>query len=157
MAEQKQDRVTTMPGQLPINQETLDILVANIIPTSKYFEARFDHMEDRINRMQDDITDFRSDVDKRFEQVGKRFEQVDKRFEQIINSIDKLADKQAYGFEKLLEKLDHRDERQRNFTLRMFTLSITISILGVTAKQRIHSDSNFFASIIISNNIRPIH
>jgi chromosome segregation ATPase len=117
--------------QLPVNQETLDILVANIIPTSKYFEARFDHMEDRVERIQNDLSAFRvevgkrfddmkSDVDRRFEQVDKRFEQVDKRFEQIIASIDKLTD-----------KLDHRDERQRNFTLRMFTISITISILGV--------------------------
>ena len=40
------------PGQLPVNQETLDMLVANIIPTSKYFEARFDHLEDRVERMQ---------------------------------------------------------------------------------------------------------
>ena len=51
--------------------------------------------------------------------VDKRFEQVDKRFEQIIASIDRLGD-----------KLDYRDERQRNFTLRMFTIAIGISILG---------------------------
>lgn len=94
-------------NQFEINQETLDILVANIIPTSKYFEARFDHLEDRFERMQGDLTSLRSDIDK--------------RFEQMINSIDKLTD-----------KLDHRDERQRSFTIRMFTISITISILGVT-------------------------
>ena len=114
----------TARRQLPLNQETLDILVANIIPTSKYFEARFDHLEDRIERIQNDITGFRDEVDKRFEEmkqdVDKRFEQVDKRFEQIIASIDKLTD-----------KLDRRDERLRNFTLQMFTISITISILGV--------------------------
>ena len=139
MTEQKQDRIKNIPGQLPVNQETLDILVANIIPTSKYFEARFDHLEDRVDRMQNDIINFRSDVDKRFEQVDKRFEQVDKRFEQVdkrfdqmITSINRLADQQFHSLEKLTEKLDHRDERQRNFTLRMFTLSITISILGVT-------------------------
>jgi len=89
-------------------------------------------MENRVERIQEDLIDFRkdvdrrfvefkSDVDKRFEQVDKQFEQMDKRFEQIIFSIDKLTD-----------KLDHRDERQRNFTLRMFTISITISILGAT-------------------------
>ncbi|RUM46273.1 MAG: hypothetical protein DSY80_02445, partial [Desulfocapsa sp.] len=129
--------------QLPVNQETLDILVANIIPTSKYFEARFDHLENRVERIQSDLISFRSDidknisglessigrdinglrgdVDKRFEQVDKRFEQVDKRFEQMILSIDKLTD-----------KLENRDELQRHFTLRMFTISITISILGAT-------------------------
>jgi len=59
-------------------------------------------------------------VDKRFEQVDKRFEQVDKRFEQVIASIERLGD-----------KLDYRDEKQRGFTLRMFTIAIGISILGV--------------------------
>jgi len=61
----------------------------------------------------------KSDMDKRFEQVDKRFEQVDKRFEQIIASIDRLGD-----------KLDHRDENQRGFTLRMFTIAIGISVIG---------------------------
>jgi len=132
MAENKQDRISNIPGQLPVNQETLDILVANIIPTSKYFEARFDHLENRVERIQNDLISFRKDidkdiadlsnnVDKRFEQVDKRFEQVDKRFEQMILSIDKLTD-----------KLENRDELQRHFTLRMFTISITISILGAT-------------------------
>ncbi len=156
-----------IPKQLPINQETLDIIVANVIPTSKYFEVRFDHLEQRVDRMQDDIKEFRTDVnsrfeqtdrrldefkndvnlrfdeskkdiaqrfeeakndvnlrfeqvDKRFEQVDKRFEQVDKRFEQIIASIDRLTD-----------KLDNRDHDLRSFTMRMFSISILISFLGV--------------------------
>jgi len=86
--------------------------------------------------MQGNLTSLRSDMDKRFDDmkggvskqfddmkddVNKRFAQVDKRFEQIITSLDKLTD-----------KLDYRDERQRSFTIRMFTISITISILGVT-------------------------
>ena len=54
-----------------------------------------------------------------FGQVDNRFEQVDKRLEQIIASIDRLGD-----------KLDYRDERQRGFTIRMFTIAIGISILG---------------------------
>jgi predicted nucleic acid-binding Zn ribbon protein len=38
----------------------------------------------------------------------------------MIASIDKLTD-----------KLDYRDEKQRSFTLRMFTISISISVAGV--------------------------
>ena len=115
---------------LTLDKRTMDVLVANIIPTSKYFEVRFDHMQGQIDNLRGDLKDFRgdvdkrfgemkSDMDKRFEQVDKRFEQVDKRFEQIIASIDRLGD-----------KLDHRDEKQRYFTLRMFTIAISISILG---------------------------
>ena len=139
--------------RLPINQETLDIIVANVIPTSKYFEVRFDHLESRVDQMQVSIKEFRSDVDKRFsefrvdidrrfdefrvdidrrfdefrvdvdkrfEQVDKRFEQVDMRFEQVIASIDRLTD-----------KIDNRDAEHRSFTLRMFSISIMISFLGV--------------------------
>lgn len=144
---------------LTLDKKTMDVLVANIIPTSKYFEVRFDHMQGQIDDIRGDIKDFRSNVDKRFddiktdmdkcfdavktdmdkrfdavktdidkrfeqvdkhfEQVDKRFEQVDKRFEQVIASIDRLGD-----------KLEHRDEKQRAFTLRMFTIAIGISILG---------------------------
>ena len=142
VADEKEPRIQVKPGQLPVNQETLEILVANIIPTSKYFEARFDHLEHRVIRIEDEIKDFRLDVDKRFEQmkidsdkrfeqmkidsdkrfeqVDKRFEQVDKRFEQIIYSIDRLSD-----------NLDKRDNVQRSFTMRMFSISIVISFVGV--------------------------
>ena len=109
---------------LTLDKKTIDVLVAHIIPTSKYFEARFDHMQDQIDGLKGDLRNFRGDVDRRFdsmkEQVDKRFEQVDKRFEQVIASIDRLGD-----------KLDYRDEKQRAFTIRMFTIAITISVLGV--------------------------
>jgi len=109
---------------LTLDKRTMDILVANVIPTSKYFEIRFDHMQEQMDGLKGDLKDFRGDVDKRFDTIktdmDKRFEQVDKRFEQIIASIDKLGD-----------KLEHRDETQRSFTIRMFTIAIGISILGV--------------------------
>ncbi len=109
---------------LTLDKRTMDVLVANIIPTSKYFEVRFDHMQDQINRLQGDLKDFRDDVGKRFDAVksdmDRRFEQVDRRFEEIIASIDRLGD-----------KLEYRDEKQRAFTLRMFTIAISISIIGV--------------------------
>jgi len=121
-----------------LRQQTIDLLVANIIPTTKYFESRFDFLQHQINQFGEgqkrleetmnrrseqahtEIKEFKADVDKRFEQVDKRFEQVDKRFEQIIASIDRLAD-----------KLDRRDVEQRHFTIRMFTVAISISFLGL--------------------------
>ena len=113
----------TEPEGLTLDKRTMDVLVANIIPTSKYFEIRFDHTQSQIDDIKNDIKDFRSDMDKRFDEakvdVNKRFEQVDRRFEQVITSIDRIGD-----------KLDYRDEKQRSFTLRMFTIAIGISILG---------------------------
>ena len=112
------------PEGLTLDKRTMDVLVANIIPTSRYFEVRFDHMQSQIDGIKDDIKDFHGNVDKRFDEakadVDRRFDQVDKRFEQVIASIDRIGD-----------KLDYRDEKQRSFTLRMFTIAIGISILGV--------------------------
>jgi hypothetical protein len=52
--------------------------------------------------------------------VDKRFENVDRRLDQIAASIERLGD-----------KLDARDVRQRSFTLRMFGIAISVSFLGV--------------------------
>ena len=103
------------------------------VDVGKRFELvdkRFEQVDKRFEQVDKRIDEFKQSVDRRFEQadkridefkrsVDKRFEQVDKRFEQIIASIDRLAD-----------KLDHRDKDQRGFTLRMFSISIAISILG---------------------------
>ncbi|MBW1940445.1 MAG: hypothetical protein JRI28_03565, partial [Deltaproteobacteria bacterium] len=159
---------------LTLDKKTMDVLVANIIPTSKYFEVRFDHMQDQINRINNDLNEFRADVDKRFdtmktdmdkrfeqvdkrfdamktdmdkrfEQVDKRFdaiktdmdkrfEQVDKRFEQVdkrFEQVDKRLEQIIASIDRLTDKLEYRDEKQRGFTLRMFTIAISISVIGV--------------------------
>ena len=103
---------------LTLDKKTVDVLVAHIIPNSKYFESRFDHMQGQIDHLSGNLRDFRSDVDRRFENVDKRFEQIDKRFEQV----DKRFDQVIASIERLTDKLDYRDEKQRGFTLRMFTI-----------------------------------
>ena len=124
-----------------VHPQVVDMLVANIIPTTKYFESRFDflqhqidelregqkHLEETMNRRFEDVNRCFEKVDKRFEQVDKRFEQVDKRFEQV----DKRLDQIIASIDRLADKLDQRDLHQRNFTIRMFMISITLSFLGV--------------------------
>lgn len=53
---------------LTLDKKTIDV-AANIIPASRYFKARFNHMQDQINGIKEDLKDFRGDVDKRFEQI----------------------------------------------------------------------------------------
>ena len=134
----------------------MQMLIAGIIPNTKYFDSRFDALQFQINgliRNQDNIkeglenridsvlksqadmkeilqlqidglqkgqNDINGRLDYFKQDVDKRFDQVDKRFDQIIASIDKLGD-----------KIDRKDEKQRNFTIRMFSVAVSISILGV--------------------------
>ncbi|KPA16482.1 hypothetical protein MHK_003306 [Candidatus Magnetomorum sp. HK-1] len=112
-------------------------------------------MDRRFNENRSDMLDRFAQVDKRFEQVDKRFEQVDKRFEtshndmvdrfkqvdkrleQIILSIEKLSDKIDKKDEKLNLKINQRDEIQRKFTLRMFSISLSVtglSVMGILMK-----------------------
>jgi len=104
-------------------------------------------MDRRFNETHTDMKERFAQVDKRFEQVDKRFEQVDKRFEQVdkrfeqvdkrFEQVDKRLDQIISSIEKLGDKMDHRDERQRKFTLRMFSIAISvtgISVFGILIK-----------------------
>ena len=101
---------------LTLDKKTMDVLVANIIPTSKYFEVRFDHMQIQINRTNNDINKFHTDVDKRFDSMKI---DMDQRLDQMITSINRVTD-----------TLEQRGSKQRGFTIRMFTISIGISFVG---------------------------
>lgn len=107
-----------------------EILQASKGALIEVLEALFDHMQSQFDGLKDDLKDFRGDVDRRFDtiksgmdqrfgQVDKRFEQINKRFDQVIASI-----------ERLMDKLDYRDEKQRGFTLGMFSIAI-----GIFARQ----------------------
>jgi len=98
--------------------------------THRFIEKNNDDFREHLRNIKEDMdrrfNETHSDMKERFYQVDKRFEQVDKRFEQIISSIEKIGD-----------KIDHRDERQRKFTLRMFSIAISftgVSVLGVLIK-----------------------
>ena len=90
-------------------------------------DKRFEQVDKRFEKADQHLNDFKLLVDKRFEQVDARFEKVDKQFEKV----DKRLDQIVTSIERLTEKLDHRDEKQRGFTIRMFTVAITVSFLGV--------------------------
>ena len=91
---------------------------------------RFELVDKRFEQVDKRIDEFKQSVDRRFEQVDKRFEQVDKRIDEFKRSVDKRFEQIIASIDRLADKLDHRDRDQRGFTLRMFSISIAISILG---------------------------
>jgi len=70
---------------LTLDKKIIEVLVAQVIPTSKYFEVRFDHMQEQINGLRYDLKEFKGDVGKRFDSMktdmDQRFARVDQRFD----------------------------------------------------------------------------
>jgi hypothetical protein len=59
------------------------------------------------------------------------------RLSQIITSIDNLGNKMDLKIDNLVNKMDSKDDRQRKFTLKMFSIAISItglSVMGVLIK-----------------------
>jgi len=138
-----------------VNQKELSLLVTNIIPTSKYFELRFDNMQGQITNLKDGQKEIRLEMDKRFDLVDKRFEQVDKRFEQvnlgqkeIRMEMDKRFEQVDKRFEQVNVKLDQIMDRidvkidtglreGRMLTVKLFSFAMVfsaISMAGLLAK-----------------------
>jgi len=114
-------------NEISISEKKLEVLVARFIPTSQYFERSFEMLQKQIDGLSQGQDRIQRDMDKRFEQVDKRFEQVDKRFEQV----DKRFEQMIVSINRLSDKLDSYDQDHRSFTMRMFSISIMISFLGV--------------------------
>ena len=147
---------------LTLDKKTMDILVTNIIPTSKYFEFRFDHLQQQTD-MKFQQVDIRFDhlqqqIDMKFQQVDIRFDHlqqqiddvklvvksVDKRFEQVdkqFDKIDKRFEQIDVKLDKLIERVDVKVDaglrENRALTVRLFTFALgfaAISMVGLLGK-----------------------
>jgi len=114
-----------------VSQKELSLLVTNIIPTSKYFELRFDNMQDQISELKEGQKEIRLEMDRRFERVDKRFEQVDKRFDQVNVKLDQIM-------ERIDVKIDTGLREGRMLTVKLFSFAMVfsaISMAGLLAKR----------------------
>jgi len=98
------------------------------IEMKERLEAGQIEMKERITGLEKSVDRRFEQVDKRFEQVDKRFEQVDKRFEQVDKRLGQIVD----SLDRLGDKLDRRDENQRHFTIKMFSIAITLFMIGIS-------------------------
>ncbi len=111
---------------LTLNKDIIDVLVANVIPTTKYFESRFDNMENQVNDIRSNIKRLDTKIDKLEDRFDKRFEQIDSRFVQIDGK-----------FVQLDLKIDKNAEENRKLTVKMFSFTfifLVISVLTMFAK-----------------------
>jgi uncharacterized protein YjbJ (UPF0337 family) len=89
----------------------------------------------RFEKMETDVKEFKSEVKDRFEKmelnVNGRFEKMETNVKEFKGEVKQRFDQIAASIERLGDKLDARDARQRTFTMRMFGIAITLSFLGV--------------------------
>ena len=129
-------------------------------------DKRFEQVDkqfEQVNKRFEQVDKRFEQVDKRFEQVDKSLEKIiasieklndkidlsveklndkiDQKIEKLTDNFDqkieKLSDNLDQKIEKLSEKIDQRDERQRKFTLRMFSIAISVtglSVMGILVK-----------------------
>ena len=135
----------TEEGRLTLDQKTIDVLVANIMSTSRYFEIRFDHLEQDLNGVKKQLEDVKNDVKRLDEKQDKRFTamqgDMDKRFNSVQSDMDKRFERVDEKLDKIIERIDRRiDEglrENRAQSMRMFTFAMTfsaISMIGLVGK-----------------------
>ena len=80
--------------KITFNKKTIDILAANITPTTKYFETRFDFMQHQMDKTNNEIKKLEENMKRRFQQLEEEFEQVemDKKCEKIRRDIRDIKD-----------------------------------------------------------------
>jgi predicted nucleic acid-binding Zn-ribbon protein len=105
---------------LTLDQKTVEVLVAQIIPTSKYFESRFDHMQYQVNEIKEDIKQLDARMEKQFTAVrgeisdlegrmNQRFEQVDAQFVAVRGEISGLEGRMNQRFEQVGKRFEQVD------------------------------------------------
>ena len=123
------DEVDTVQG-LSLDRKTMDILVANIIPTTKYFESRFDHLQYQVSElkagqknllevMDKRFTAMQSGMDERFTAMQSGMDErftamqngMDKRFTSMQSDMDKRFTSMQSDMDKRFEQVDKRFEQ----------------------------------------------
>ena len=123
--------------QTDLNIKDLSIGVKDTNNRLIALEKRMDYFEVQVDKRFEQMDKRFEHVDRRFEQVDRRFELVDKRFDQLTgelkdfkSDVSRHFEQIAASIERMGDKLDVRDARQRSFTLLMFGIAISVSFLG---------------------------
>jgi len=142
---------------LTLNQETVDVLVANIIPTTKYFESRFDYMQNQIdsikqyqeqqfNHLKEQISDMKRYHDKQFEHLQYQIDEVkkqqyemkediEKRFTLMQEDMDTRFEQVDKRFEQVDKRFEQIDERFKEVDKRFEQLNESIFQLTLKIEQ----------------------
>ena len=149
---------------LKINQESMDVLVANVIPTTKYFESRFDHMQYQIDEVRKSQTSLQENMDKRFismqEDMDKRFtsmqENMDKRFISMQGDMDKrfisMQEDMDKRFEQVNKRFEQIDKRFEQVDQRFDTITESIHILTLRIEELAKSQETTIRDYIIERD-----
>ncbi len=128
--------------EFSINEKTIEALIIRLIPTSQYFENRFNNLEqkfdykfevlnDKFDSLKAAHEELKQDMNKRFEQVDKRFEQVDRRFEQVDRRFEQMDAKMDKIIERIDIRIDQGLRENRTHAFRLFSFAMTFSAISM--------------------------
>ena len=128
------DKNSEKKPEISINEKTIEVLIARLIPTSQYFEVRFDNLEQKFDYKFEGLND-------KFEGLNDKFDQLSKSQDNLKNDIDKRFEQVDVKLDKIIERIDRRiDEglrENRGQTFRLFSFAMTfsaISMVGMLGK-----------------------
>jgi len=142
--------------KLELNKESVDVLVTSIIPTTKYFESRFDHMQYQVDEIKASQKSMLVAMDKRFEQVDKRFnamqQDMDKRFEQIDQRFNAMQQDMDKRFEKVDKRFEQVDKRFEQVDKRLNDVTESIHLLTLRIEELAKSQETTIRDYIIERD-----
>lgn len=114
-----------------------EMVMGSVVPSSKYFDAKFEHLQTQINmlnrrmdELKDDVNSLRKDMQWRFEQVDKRFEDIERRFDKIDSRFEQIDQKLDKIVERIDTKIDSGLKENRSLIIRLFTFALTFSAVS---------------------------
>ncbi len=114
------------PGEISLTEKTIEAIIVRLIPTSQYFEVRFDGLEnkfdykfevlnDKFDQLAKSHENLKLDMDNRFGKVDDQFKEIrgdmDKRFDEIRGDMDKRFEQVDKRFEQVDKRFEQVDKR----------------------------------------------
>ncbi len=133
--------------EVTLNEQSLEILITKLIPTSQYFERSFEMLQKQMDEFRAGQQDLKADINRRFEQVdqgqkdlkadiNRRFEQVDQGQKDLKADMDKRFEQVNVKLDTILERMDTKMEsglrETRSLSIRLFSFAMVFSAISMT-------------------------
>ncbi|ETR71279.1 MAG: hypothetical protein OMM_08220 [Candidatus Magnetoglobus multicellularis str. Araruama] len=89
-----------------------EMLVSNMIPSTTYFDSRFETMQNQNEDLREQIGGMKKDTDRRFSEVDRRFTEMntdmDRRFTEMNTDMDRRFTEMNTDMDRRFNEVDRR-------------------------------------------------